>query len=137
MGGIKSVECNSLAYEFHLPPILESLYTAPQPSNEVSVVITRSVSFHLPPILESLYTAPQPSNEVSVVITNETERVHHINYLELLAVFHAIESFCKNHKNTYVGLRIDNTCAIAYLNNMGGIKSVECNSLATPIWLPR
>jgi hypothetical protein len=40
-----------------------------QPSNEASVVITRSVSFHLPPILESLYTAPQPSNEASVVIT--------------------------------------------------------------------
>ena len=65
---------------------------------------------------------------------NETERVHHINYLELLAVFHAIKSFCKNHKNTYVGLRIDNTCTIAYINNMGGIKSVECNSLAYDIW---
>ena len=49
-------------------------------------------------------------------------------------MFHAIKSFCKNHKNTYVGLRIDNTCAIAYLNNMGGIKSVECNSLAYNIW---
>ena len=65
---------------------------------------------------------------------NETERVHHINYLELLAVFHAIKSFCKNHKNTYVGLSINNACAIAYINNMGGIKSVECNSLAYDIW---
>lgn len=30
---------------------------------------------------------------------------------------------------------MDNTCAIAYVNNMGGIKSAVCNELATNIWL--
>lgn len=44
-------------------------------------------------------------------------------------------SFCKNVRNKHIGLRIDNTCAIAYVNNMGGIKALECNDLAYKIWI--
>ena len=65
---------------------------------------------------------------------NDCEKINHINYLELLAVFHALKAFCKNKNNIHVGLRIDNTCAIAYINNMGGIKSIKCNKLANQIW---
>lgn len=65
---------------------------------------------------------------------NDSEILFHINYLELLAVWNAIKSFCKNKSNLTVSLRIDNTCAIAYINNMGGIKSPDCNILARKIW---
>jgi len=65
---------------------------------------------------------------------NDSEKTHHINYLELLAVFHALKSFCKDYKSVHIGLKIDNTCAIAYINNMGGIKSLDCNRLASEIW---
>ena len=56
---------------------------------------------------------------------NESETGFHINYLELLAVFLALRSFCRNKSHLHIGLNIDNTCAIAYINNMGGIKSLQ------------
>lgn len=66
---------------------------------------------------------------------NETESKQHINYLELLAAFYGLRAFCKDDEGIHVGLKMDNTCAIAYLNNMGGIRSKVCNELATNIWL--
>lgn len=65
---------------------------------------------------------------------NDDEKVHHINYLELLAVFHALKAFCKNQRSIHIGLRIDNTCAISYVKHCGGIKSLELNDLARDIW---
>ena len=64
----------------------------------------------------------------------ELEKSHHINYLELLAVFNAIKSFCKHKNNLHVGLKIDNTCANSYINNMGGIKSQICDKISVEIW---
>ena len=66
---------------------------------------------------------------------NETESKQHINYLELLAAFYALRALCKDDEGIHVGLNMDNTCAIAYINNMGGIRSAVCNELATYIWL--
>ena len=57
-----------------------------------------------------------------------------INYLELLAVFLALKSFCKNAYGTHVRLKIDNTTAVAYVRHMGGVKSLACNELAKEIW---
>lgn len=57
-----------------------------------------------------------------------------INYLELRAAFFALQSFCTNLNNTHVLIRMDNTTAVAYVNNMGGIKSTACNLLAKAIW---
>lgn len=65
---------------------------------------------------------------------NDDEKIHHINYLELLAVFHALKSFGKEHRFIHIGLRIDNTCAISYLKHFGGIKSSELYNLARDIW---
>ena len=59
---------------------------------------------------------------------------YHINYLELLAIFHALRAFCKDVTDTHVQIKSDNTSAIAYLNNMGGIKSSLSNDLAKQIW---
>ena len=62
------------------------------------------------------------------------ERGKHINYLELLAAWLTIQSFCKNLKNEHIKILCDNTTAVAYLNNMGGTK-FSCHSVARQIWL--
>jgi len=69
---------------------------------------------------------------------NETEtelaESNRINYLELLAAFYALKSFCKDMSNVTVLIRLDNTTAVAYIQKMGGTKSTECNLLAKDIW---
>lgn len=49
-------------------------------------------------------------------------RNNEINYLEMLAAFLALQAFCSKDLNTHVLLRLDNTTAVAYVNNMGGLK---------------
>ena len=58
---------------------------------------------------------------------------HHINYLELLAAFYALQTFAANEQNLHVQLKLDNSTAISYLSNMGGSKS-SLNSLARQLW---
>ena len=65
----------------------------------------------------------------------ENESKHHINYLELLAVSLSVRAFCREMKEVHVHVFSDNTCAIAYINNMGGCKSKPCNWLALQLWL--
>jgi len=65
----------------------------------------------------------------------EAEACHHINYLELLATFLALKSFCKNVSKVHVLLRSDNTTTVAYLNSMGGMQSLQCDRLTKEIWL--
>lgn len=70
----------------------------------------------------------------------EKAQSHEINYLEMRAAFLALQSFCANASQTHVLLQIDNTTAVTYINNMGGIKSPACNTMAQEIWewcLPR
>ena len=62
------------------------------------------------------------------------ERTNHINYLELLAILLALRSFSDRIQNKNVKIMSDNTSAVAYINNMGGIKSEKCNSVALVIW---
>ena len=57
-----------------------------------------------------------------------------INYLEMLAAFLALQAFCSNTNDTAILLRLDNTTAVTYINNMGGIKSIACNQMAKTIW---
>lgn len=64
----------------------------------------------------------------------EHERSHHINYLELLAAFYGLRSFCKDKSSVHVQIKSDNVCCISYINNLGGLKSVQCNELAVQIW---
>ena len=51
------------------------------------------------------------------------EATNHINILELQAAFFALKAFCNNTHHTLVRLQIENTTAVAYINNMGGSKS--------------
>ena len=63
------------------------------------------------------------------------ESNNHINYLELLAIFLGLKSFCRNcTESTHVQVKTDNTTAKSYINAMGGVKSPECNTLAKQIW---
>ena len=63
------------------------------------------------------------------------EAAYHINYLELLGAFLALQSFCANMQNKHVRLRIDNVTAVAHINHMGGSHSTHCNEIARTIWL--
>lgn len=61
-------------------------------------------------------------------------RENKINYLETLAAGMGLKSFCSNSQNIHVLLRLDNSTAVAYINNMGGIKSLDCDRAAREIW---
>ena len=57
----------------------------------------------------------------------------HINILELYAAKLAVMEF-KSITCSHIRIMMDNTTAIAYINNMGGIKSHECNEIAKSLW---
>ena len=62
------------------------------------------------------------------------ESFHHINYLELLAVFLSLKSFFDKKHGIHVGIRSDNVTTVYYLNEMGGMTSESLNNLAMNIW---
>ena len=64
---------------------------------------------------------------------NEKEKQWHINYLELLGAFHALQSFQDKLVDKHVQLLLDNTTAVAYVNHMGG-KQPSLNDLARTLW---
>ena len=59
---------------------------------------------------------------------------YHINYLELLAGFHALQCFVSCRRSIHVRLALDNSTAVAYVNNMGGTKSPSLDSLSKSLW---
>ena len=63
------------------------------------------------------------------------EKGLHINCLELLAATLAVQTFTKGQTGLSVLLRIDNTTAIAYINNLGGTVSRELLNLAKDLWM--
>ena len=62
------------------------------------------------------------------------EKSWHINRKELFAAFLTLKSFCKHACHTHIRLEIDNTTAVAYINNQGGRKC-ELNNIARQMWL--
>jgi len=65
---------------------------------------------------------------------SEEEKSNHINYLELLAVFHGLRCFASHLDNSNVLLRVDNSTALSYINRMGSIKFPHLSDLAKKIW---
>ena len=63
------------------------------------------------------------------------EAHQHINCLELKAAYLGLQSSYKNLSHTHVRIFLDNTSAVSYINNMGGTHSLECNQIATTIWM--
>lgn len=56
-----------------------------------------------------------------------------INYLELHAVLLGLKAFINFLQNRHVKVKIDNSTAVAYINNMGGTHSMLCNGVARKI----
>lgn len=54
--------------------------------------------------------------------------------MELLAIFYALQAYCLDFNSVHVSIQSDNSCAIAYLNCMGGMASREMDVLAKKIW---
>ena len=60
---------------------------------------------------------------------DDEERCLHINELELKAAYMGVLSLCKDLTNCHLRPRLDNSTAVAYINNMGGTHSPECNDI--------
>ena len=58
----------------------------------------------------------------------------HINVKELLAAFLALKTFVASRRGIHVHLKIDNTTAVYYVNNMGGTHSQVLMDLTAQIW---
>ena len=62
------------------------------------------------------------------------EQTFHINYLELLAVLYALQSFQAHLENKHVRVLIDNTTAVFCITHMGTSHSDLCNRITKTIW---
>lgn len=65
---------------------------------------------------------------------SSAEAQNHINYLEMLAIKLALESFEEQVKQKHVKLMVDNMTALTILNNMGTSRSWKLNELNKDIW---
>ena len=65
---------------------------------------------------------------------SKAESLNHINYLELLAAFLAIQCFMKEKSGITIQLKLDNITAVSYINRMGGTHSQPLCNLAVTIW---
>ncbi|XP_067307872.1 uncharacterized protein [Pseudorasbora parva] len=57
-------------------------------------------------------------------------RSEHINYLELLTIWKALNYFLPRLQGHHVLVRCDNTTAVAYINRQGGVRSPKLHALA-------
>ena len=64
----------------------------------------------------------------------EQERNQHINILEMKAILFGLKACLHKVKNKHLKILSDSTTAVTYINNMGGLNSLECNDLAIEIW---
>ena len=66
------------------------------------------------------------------------EQKERINVLELQAAFFALKSLASLETELHIQVQLDNSTAVAYINNMGGggwgTKSQQLNDLALEIW---
>ena len=58
----------------------------------------------------------------------------HITALETKAALFALKSLCAEETDVHIQIKSDNTCAISYINEMGGMHSEDCNSIAVELW---
>ncbi|GFN87753.1 hypothetical protein PoB_001425900 [Plakobranchus ocellatus] len=66
---------------------------------------------------------------------SDSEKKDHINTLELRAAMLGIQSLCQKLSNCSLRVEMDNTTAVAYINNMGGTHSAACNAITRQILL--
>ena len=62
------------------------------------------------------------------------EKVHHINALELIAIFFGLKCYAKNISNVHIHIMTDNITAVSTIKHMGTCHSDSCNSTGKDIW---
>ena len=101
------------------------------------------VALHPPPIDMTIETDASTKGWGAVCKGTKTggrwsisESTYHINYLELKALYLAIQAFIKEEAQTprHLRLLIDNMTAVAYINKKGGTRSPQLATLAMEIW---
>ena len=104
-------------------------------------IMSATTDINIPPIDKTIFTDASSIgwgihyNGISNGVRwNAEEQKLHINCLELIAIFNGLKSFCSHMRQTHVRIMSDSTTAIAYVNNMGGIRSPECDKIAKSIW---
>ena len=66
---------------------------------------------------------------------NKDDDFLHINALELKAILFAVKHFAVLYPNSkHIAIHSDNSSAVAYINNFGGIRSCVLNGLAKQLW---
>lgn len=65
---------------------------------------------------------------------SEEEKSCHINFLELKAVYYALQCFAPDLRDCEILLRVDNTTAIACINRFGSVQYSHLLSMAKQIW---
>jgi len=73
-------------------------------------------------------------NQSTGGLWSSNEKSHHINYLELLAVYLGLKAFCSLHCDMHISLRLDNTTAVAVIKHMGTSHSEQLKALNDEIW---
>ena len=64
----------------------------------------------------------------------DSDKEHHINYLELQAVFLSLQHFAPLIKGKNILIQSDNTTCVQYINNFGGTHSLKLCFLALDLW---
>ena len=65
---------------------------------------------------------------------NDYERSLHINVFELKAIDFGLKSFFAHVYNEHIRIKSDNITVIAYINNKGGVETIECHRTVKVIW---
>ena len=65
---------------------------------------------------------------------SESEKLLHINVLELKAVLFSVISLLTSLKDSHVMIMCDNMTAVHTINNMGTCRSLDCHSVVLEIW---
>lgn len=55
---------------------------------------------------------------------------YHINYLELLAIFYCLQAFYRDFHDIHIEVQSDSVSAVSYINNFGGMSSLDLDDLS-------
>jgi len=64
----------------------------------------------------------------------DTEKIAHINELELMAAWYGLKCLCLTLSDCHVKLMTDNTTTMVCINKQGSARSRRCNRIARLIW---
>ncbi|XP_078576213.1 uncharacterized protein LOC144861950 [Branchiostoma floridae x Branchiostoma japonicum] len=62
------------------------------------------------------------------------EKTAHINVLELQAASMAVQAFCRDMESGHIRVRSDNSTVVAYLNHLGGTRSLDLLNVTLDLW---